>query len=226
MSMIETPRNLCEKTLACLVLDRSGSMNGVPINELNAGIKEFLVEIDGDSTLHNGLEVALVVFDDEVVVAQAPALVSDIKFDDIKTGGTTAMVDAVRKAIQVVEDRKTYYKHNNISYKRPWIILITDGAPDSDQDVAGLASEIEKATKAKKFMFIPIGVQNADMAVLNTIAGYSEGLKVSPVMLKGTKFKDFFEWLSISMGAIVNTPNGADVKLESPSGWGTFPTSI
>ena len=230
--MIESPQNLSEKTLACLILDKSGSMEGEPIDELNAGIKEFLREIESDATLNSGLEIAMVVFDNKVEVLQAPALVDDIVFDDIETGGTTAMVDAVRTAKEIVEGRKAFYKNNHISHNRPLMILITDGAPDRGQDVDGLALEIEKATKAGKFMFIPIGVTGADMAVLNRIAGYraekKEFIKISPVMLNGTRFKSFFEWLSASMSAVVASGDGEPVHLVSPekSGWGTFPTNI
>lgn len=228
MAILETPKSLNEKTLACLVVDRSGSMDGQPIRELNAGIKSFLDEIIDDPTLSSNLEIAIVEFDDRVNVLHSPALAEDIQFSDLVTGGTTAMVDAIRKAITVVEDRKAYYKATSQPYKMPWIILITDGAPDSGQDINGLASEIEQLTKAQKFMLMTIGVKGADMAVLNTLAGYkkigSQFVKVSPVMLSGTKFNEFFEWLSASMSAVVNSGDGQPVTLQSPDGWGTFPT--
>lgn len=228
MAILETPKNLNEKTLACLVVDRSGSMDGPPIRELNQGIKSFLNDIENDGTLSSNLEVAIVEFDDRVNVLHSPALAEDIQFTDIVTGGTTAMVDAIRKAITVVEDRKAYYKATSQPYKLPWIILITDGVPDGGQDINGLASEIEQLTKAQKFMLMTIGVKGADMAVLNTLAGYkkigSQFVKVSPVMLSGTKFNEFFEWLSASMSAVVNNADGQPVTLQSPDGWGTFPT--
>jgi uncharacterized protein YegL len=231
MALLETPKNLLEKTLACLVVDRSGSMEGAPLRELNAGLRSFLTEIEGDSTLAQSLEVAIVAFDDTVEVLHGPALAEDIRLPEIAAGGTTKIVNAITQAIAIVEERKAYYKATSQPYKLPWIIVITDGAPDSDQDVAGMSHEIEQLTKASKFMLLTIGVQGADMAVLNTLAGYKKGAggvysKVTPVMLTGTKFTEFFEWLSASMSAVVNSGDGQPVQLASPvdSGWGTFPT--
>ncbi len=231
MAILETPKNLLEKTLACLVVDRSGSMKGAPLQELNTGLRSFLNEIQNDSTLAQSLEVAIVAFDDEIEVLQQPALADDIEFADIVAGGTTKIVDAIREGITLVEERKAYYKSTSQPYKLPWIIVITDGAPDSDQNVNSLALEIEQLTKASKFMLMTIGVQGADMAVLNTLAGYkkvapNQYAKVTPVMLSGTKFTEFFEWLSASMSAVVQSSDGQPVTLVSPveSGWGTFPT--
>jgi len=231
MTILETPKNLLEKTLACLVVDRSGSMQGAPLKELNAGLRSFLDEIGSDSTLAQSLEVAIVAFDDTVDVLHTPALAEDIHFTDIEAGGSTKIVNAIAQGIAIVEDRKAYYKATSQPYKLPWIIVITDGAPDSDQDVNGLAHEIEQLTKASKFMLLTIGVQGADMAVLNTLAGYKKGAggvysKVTPVMLSGTKFTEFFEWLSASMSAVVHSGDGQPVTMVSPvdSGWGTFPT--
>lgn len=229
MGLIEQPRNASEKTLACLVLDRSGSMTGAPIQELNNGIKSFLSEIQNDSLLAGRLEVCIIEFDDKINITHQPSLAENINFTDIKEGGTTAMVNAVREAIKVVEARKAYYKSTNTAYKLPWIILLTDGAPDSDQDVAGLKAEVEQLTKAQKFMFLPIGVAGADMAVLNQIAGYKKVngnfMKQPALGLAGTKFVDFFEWLSASMSAIASAGEGAPITAPSPDEWMVFPTS-
>lgn len=228
-SLIEQPKNLSEKTLACLVLDKSGSMNGSPIDELNNGIISFLSEIESDPLLSGRLEVCMIEFDDEVNVTHQPSLAEDIHFNNIEVGGTTAMVDAVRVAIKLVEERKEFYKFTNTAYKLPWIILLTDGAPDKDQDVSGLANEIEQLTKGQKFMFLPIGVGGADMNVLNQIAGYKKidghFIKQPALGLSGTKFVDFFEWLSASMSAIATAGQGAPITVPSPNDWLVFPTN-
>jgi uncharacterized protein YegL len=39
-----------------------------------------------------------------------------------------------------------------------WIILITDGAPDSGQDIHGLAREIHDGVNSKAFVFLAVGV--------------------------------------------------------------------
>ena len=142
----------------------------------------------------------------------------------LSTKGTTKLVDGVREAMSLVEARKNWYKETGQPYLRPWIILITDGAPDDDQDVRGLASEIERATKNKKFVFLPIGVQDADMYSLNQIAGYTKNsssnwVKMHPMKLQGLQFADFFQWVSASMSVVAASKDGDKVNLPDPSEW-------
>ena len=40
----ESPKNYEPKTICCFVIDTSGSMAGKPIEELNKGLKEFMMK--------------------------------------------------------------------------------------------------------------------------------------------------------------------------------------
>lgn len=155
---VESPENYEPKSICCLVLDLSWSMHGKPIEELNNGLQEFHADIASNSTTANRLEVALVTFADKPTVVQKPALIANFSIPKFVAGGTTAMVDGVREAITLVDNRKKWYKSTGQPHQRPWIILITDGSPNSNQDYVALASEIEKSTKEKSFVFLPIGV--------------------------------------------------------------------
>lgn len=224
---VETPINFEEKTICCFVIDVSGSMAGAPINELNKGLTEFHHEISQDSVAAHRLEIGIVTFHNEIEVVLNPTLVDNFTMPTLKTGGTTKLVDGVREAIKLVTDRKNWYKQTGQPYNRPWIVLITDGAPDAGQDINGLALEIESLTKAKKFMLLPIGVQGADMDVLNRISGYlkskdAESWKQVPAMqLQGLKFFEFFQWLSESMGAdgVTGAQEGEEVNFQDPTSW-------
>jgi len=39
------------------------------------------------------------------------------------------MGSAIEKAVELVSLRKEVYRQNGVSYYRPWIFMITDGAP-------------------------------------------------------------------------------------------------
>jgi uncharacterized protein YegL len=204
----ESATNYEQKCLCVLVLDVSGSMSGTPIAELNRGLQDFYNEISADDSTSQKLEVSLITFSHIVTTVQEPSLVEGFTMPALNANGSTAIVNAVNEAIQKVQARKDWYKSTGQNYYRPWIILMTDGEPDDGQDVDGLASRIKADTAGKKYAFLPIGVEGANMSVLNKIAG-----DIPAMPLQGAKFSQFFKWLSASMGTVVNHEEGAKVDL-------------
>jgi uncharacterized protein YegL len=92
-------------------------------------------------------------------------------------------------------------------------MLITDGAPTDDISSAIEAIRMGEATGALNFF--PIGIQNADMQVLNRLtSGKREALK-----LDGLKFRELFLWLSASIKSVSQSSPGELVPLPSPMGW-------
>lgn len=212
----EVTENYEQKCLCVFVLDISRTMRGQRIEELNKSLQGFYNVISSDETTSQRLELAIVTFGDSVNVIQSPSLIADMQFPElIATDGDTALVDAVDEAIDIVNNRKKWYKSTGQPYYRPWIILITDGEPNEGQDVSALASKIKKDTSEKKYVFLPIGVDNANMQVLQSIQGQIPAMK-----LKGTKFGSFFKWLSASMGTVVSSEEGSAVDLsEGAASW-------
>jgi uncharacterized protein YegL len=237
----ETAVNYEQKCLCVLVLDVSGSMREIiggdvrdtgrqeiidgklyniveggtmKIDELNNGLQSFYKEITDDDSTSQRLEVSLITFSDVVTTVQEPALVDNFTMPVLEADGETALVDAVNEAINKVQARKDWYKSTGQNYYRPWIILMTDGEPDKGQDVSGLARRIKTDTAAKKYAFLPIGVQGANMSVLNQIAG-----DISAMSLQGAKFSQFFKWLSASIGTVVKAEEGQQVSLADPGDW-------
>ena len=236
----EVAENYEQKCLCVLVLDLSGSMNEIvddstavatgqtiyvdgknynivtggisKLDNLIEGLQSFYTDIENDETTSQRLELAVVTFGDSVNVIQSPSLISDIQLPELMADGDTALVDAVDEAIDIVNNRKKWYKSTGQPYYRPWIILITDGEPNEGQDVSALASKIKKDTSEKKYVFLPIGVDNANMQVLQSIQGQIPAMK-----LKGTKFGSFFKWLSASMGTVVNAEAGEKVDISQGS---------
>jgi len=205
----ETPKNYEQKCPCVLVLDTSGSMNGEPINELNYGLRKFKKEVESDTITANRLEIAVVTFNSSVKVNSTFKLVNDYTTPVLDADGSTKLVDGVNRAIQVLETRKQWYKDTGQKYYRPYIILITDGYPDNDQNIDELSAVIKQGVDNKQFNFWPFGVLDADMDILKKISHDS----FSPVKLKGVEFGKFFKWLSNSMSSVSKSREGDKLSL-------------
>jgi uncharacterized protein YegL len=129
------PENRC----ACvLLLDVSASMAGNPIAELNAGLVTYKDE-----------------FSDQVQTICDFTTAQSFQPPNLTAGGSTAMGAAIQSAVEMVNQRKAVYKANGIAYYRPWIFLITDGAPTDRWDLA--AQNVKEGEAARAFAFYAAG---------------------------------------------------------------------
>lgn len=209
----ENPEPRCP---CLMLLDTSISMNGAPINELNNGLVAFKDELAADALAAKRVEVAIYTFGPaqlrtdftEAMNFQPPYL---------STTGDTPMGAAIEAGLRHLEDRKATYKANGIGYYRPWVFLITDGAPTDNWGNA--ASLVHTGEQQGKFTFYAVGVKGADMHTLGQIAPPNR----APVMLDGLRFRELFQWLSKSMRSVSTSTPGSQIALP-PAGWITVQT--
>lgn len=217
-----------------LVLDTSGSMKGDPIQELNDGLKAFASELKSDSLASLRVEVAVVTFGGNVKVldVHAGGTGKEIPFDArqafvsvdhfeapvLTANGETPMGEAVQRALGLLKERKEIYKQNGLDYFRPWMFVITDGKP-TDRHWEAAADQVKQEESRKGVIFYGVGVDKADMEVLNR---FSESRQ--PLKLKGLAFNELFQWLSKSLSVIAHSRPGEQAPLP-PVGWGQVDTS-
>lgn len=194
-----------------LLLDVSGSMSGRPLDELNAGLTVFRDELAADALAMKRVEVGIVTFG-PVKVETHFTSASTFYPPTLQSQGDTPMGAAITQALNMVEERKRDYRANGISYYRPWVFLITDGAPTDSWQTA--AEAVREGEASKKFAFFAIGVKGADMDKLRQISGTRE-----PLSLDGLKFRELFSWLSSSLRSVSRSTPGTEVPLETPKGW-------
>lgn len=206
----ENPEPRCP---CLLLLDTSSSMKGKPIDELNKGIVCFKDELMADEMAVKRVEIAVINFG-PVNVASDFKTADDFECPVFESGGHTPMGAAIEKSIDMVRQRKEMYKENGISYYRPWIFLITDGAPTDRWHRA--AEMVKKGEEDKSFMFFAVGVEGANMEILRKISVRE------PLKLKELRFRDLFTWLSSSLSYVSCSNPGEIVELNnpaSPEGW-------
>jgi len=210
----ENPETRCP---VILLLDVSGSMSGQPIQELNRGLAAFKEDVVKDSQAALSVEVAIVTFG-PVRLTQDFVTINNFTPPDLTAHGLTPMGEAIEYALDLLESRKTAYKDNGILYYRPWVFLITDGAPSPNDNWQYAAQRVKEAEANKRLSFFAVGVQGADFNILKQIAP-----KRTPVLLNGLDFRSLFVWLSTSMKRVSSGKVGEAIALPAV-GWGQITT--
>ena len=203
-----------------LLLDSSTSMAGTPIQELNAGLRDFEASVNEDRVARMRVEVAVIAFSSSVTVIQDFVTVDEFTPPVLTADGMTAMGQALREAMQVLDERKSQYKANNVPYYRPWIFLITDGAPTDAWE--SVANDLHQYIDDKGALFFAVGTEEADIGTLKAIAGNSVNGKVA--RLKGMEFRELFKWVSRSLSSASKERVGSQIALEDISNWGIAET--
>jgi uncharacterized protein YegL len=190
-------------------------MQGAPIAALNEGLRTFKETLTQDSLAARRVEVAVITFDSEVNVAQDFITADQFEPPALTAQGLTHMGAAIHKALEMVQARKTQYRANGVAYYRPWVFMITDGAPQGEADgiIEQARQRIQAEEASKHVAFFAVGVEGADMTRLTQL------VVRTPVKLIGLNFAEMFVWLSASMQAISQSNPDDQVALPPP-GWG------
>ncbi len=179
-----------------LLLDTSGSMNGDPISRLNRAIRELKENLANDEIALRRVDVAIIEFNDHARVVQDFTPLAEMQPVTLVAKGCTAMGEGINLAIDKVKERNRFYDSMGTPCYRPWIMMITDGAPTDDITSARerIIQEENKDTYGK-IKFFAVGVPGYKEEILTSISKRC-------IALDEAKFDNFFNWVGKSMVTI------------------------
>jgi uncharacterized protein YegL len=216
LDRIEFAENPDPRCPCVLLLDVSTSMAGASIEALNAGLQAFQTEVARDPIAARRVEIAVVTFSSGAETVQEFVTADQFSAPALSAHGQTHVAAGLDRALDLIEQRKASYRQSSIPYYRPWVFLITDGAPsgESDEAVEAARQRLLQEQEANKLAFFAVGTDNADVEKLATFTRPDR----PPLRLKGLQFVDLFVWLSWSQQAIAKSHPGEQVPLP-PTGW-------
>ena len=207
--------NSSERTPLVLVLDCSGSMDGKPMYQLNEGLKSFTAALRSDPVTATHGRVLMITFGgNDSVSVDVWQDAMDWQPPVLEANGRTPTGAAVTIALEAIEMQKAELRAAGVSYKRPIMLLMSDGEPTDEWEEAARNCRSAELAKKVTVMTVAIG-PNANTSILNAFSSKKA------VLLTGLEFKEMFVWLSQSVRAVSQAASGEVAQISSISGWGT-----
>jgi uncharacterized protein YegL len=210
---VEFRRNKAERLPCVLVVDGSSSMvSGDAIGQLNDALKIFADELKADEDVSDSVQIAVLRMgdDDDVELLSDFVDAADFVAPAVRADGLTPMGKAIDRAMQMLEEQKQRYRQNSITYKRPWLFVMSDGEPTDDW--MPVAKRTRVAQEEMHFTFWAVGIGN--LAPLTTLKEFCVGERC--FRLGERKFKEMFEWLADSLRETSRKALGDQVALTPP----------
>lgn len=192
---------------------------------LNEAVGNFVKELQQDSKARAAAEVAFVTFSTNIEMDsnfESVGSISVPKFSPVTHGGTQ-MAAAVLRSIEKIEARRKQLENSEIGYYAPFLVLVTDGNPDNNDDsvkqnraMSLVKSHCDSHIGAEEIIvpFI-IGVgDNVDTKTLNSYsAGFTNGFfHIRGNASKSSQFSKVFKMIGNSTKQSIHL-NGSAAKI-------------
>lgn len=214
---IEFAENSDPRIPVVLCLDTSDSMSmpmpdgRIPLDELNGGLDVLISELHKDPLAKRRAEISVVSYGTKVAEPTPFATVENLQIPILEKSGLTSSGEAIRVAMQALEDRKKIYKENGLSYYRSILLWLSDGL--STDNINEVSKDLKKAIEQKKLTFMPVAVEGADIEEMSKVGGKQA------LPLKDMKFDELFQWLSASVSSVSASQIGDRVAAPPVDDW-------
>ena len=166
----EFKRNSHPRRQYLFALDTSGSMQGEPIAEVIARLKDLKETLGRDSLARKRAEVGLLTFGGDVKMVAPFRPAEEFEVPELVAAGSTPMASAIEKGLDEISSRVETVKAAGLMGGRPMLILLTDGASTegeaADQRAAKRLIEaqkevlLEKGPRRMSPYFVPMIIVN------------------------------------------------------------------
>lgn len=195
-----------------LVVDKSSSMAGEKIAQLNAGLAAFEKFLKADKLTAANAEFAVVSVGDTVEVEVEFTPGASLTPPVLTAYGNTPLGGGLQTAVQLLLERLALYRKLELEHHTPWLMVITDGGENVDPErFAAAGTLIRNLERAGKLRVYAVGVDGADMAQLQTLTNER------PYQLRGLEWKACFAWLYRSLRTVSQARPGQPVKVQTPA---------
>ena len=191
----------------CFCLDTSGSMQGDPIRQLNMGLQNFMSSIRANDDTRSATDISIITFGSSVeIVLPFGRIGKEKKLPEIQASTSlTPIGEGVLTALELLNARKEGYKELGIKYYQPWIVVITDGAPQGPNAMANYRAAVEACNELEKndrLVVFNIGVGNSvDFDLLKQLSIK----RPEPISVASAEFGKLFEFLGSSSSSVVSS---------------------
>lgn len=191
----------------CFCLDTSGSMQGDPIRQLNMGLSNFVASIKANDDTRSATDITIITFGSSVDIIMPFGKISKEKsLPEINASTSlTPIGEGVLTALELLNARKEGYKELGIKYYQPWLVVITDGAPQGPNAMANFEAAVKACNELEqndKLVVFNIGVGNAvDFDLLKRLSVK----RAEPISVASAEFGKLFEFLGSSSTSVVSS---------------------
>ena len=210
---LEFAMNTSPRLPCVVIVDGSGSMrNNNAIDALNKGLEAFEISLKEDPKVRAGVRLKVIRAGGTVDTLVDWVDAMNFTAPSVDAAGGTPLGQAVRLALDDLENEKSRIDNAGLIRNRAWMFIITDGEP-TDDDWEIHAAACRQAETEKKVSVWCLGVDGANMQQLSNFSIRE------PIPLGSKHFSEFFIWLSRSASAGVVTPADQPAQMASPKSW-------
>ncbi|RYD81572.1 MAG: VWA domain-containing protein [Verrucomicrobiaceae bacterium] len=206
-------RNPSQRTPCVLLIDTSGSMAGAPIAEVNAGLKLLESELKSDEIARVRVQIMLIEFGGAVTVRQNWVDADQFIAPTLSAAGGTPLGEAADRAITELQNVKRELNNSGVPYTRPWVFIMTDGAPTDTWEPS--ADRMRDAIADKHLLLFPFAVSGATP---ENLAKFQQPGQPVYHEIPRDQFRDLFKWLSNSMATTSKAAPGQGAQIALPPG--------